>query len=81
VETLEILEEGRLNIEPPAEEPATGEVFIETTAAEGVTPLKITAEDMAGSNVDFPVVLTVVVSSAYTAAPEDISHTESLLLC
>ena len=44
VEILEIQEEERPIIEPPTEEPTTGEAFVETTTIEGVTLYESTPE-------------------------------------
>ena len=81
MEILEIPEEERLIIEPLAEEPATREAFVETTAAEGVIPLEIAPEDVTGSKATSPVAPTIKISSADIAAIEIISleviHTEA----
>ena len=69
---LEILEERRTIIEPPAEELATGEALVETITVESVTPLEIALEDVIGSKVTTHVASTIEVSSAGIAALEDI---------
>jgi len=72
VKILEILEERRTIIEPPAEELATGETLVETITVESVTPVEIAPEDVIGSKVTTPVASTIEVSSAGIAALEDI---------
>ena len=67
MEILETLEERRPIIEPPAEEPATGEAFTETIAAESMVPPEGASRDVPSSKVDSP---TIKVSSAKIVTTE-----------
>jgi len=62
VEILEVPEEERLITKPPAEEPATGEAFVETTAAESTVPHEIALEDVPSGKVDSLVIPSLEVS-------------------
>ena len=75
VEILETPEERRLTTEPPTEEPATGEAFAVTTAAESTTPLEITLGDMSSSKVDS---LTIEATSAEIVATRVTSLMETI---
>ena len=77
VEILKISEEGRPIAKPPAEEPATGEGLVETTATESMMPPEIALGDVPSSKVDSPVNPTIEVSSASTVAAEVTSYMET----
>jgi len=70
VEILEILEERRSIVEPPAGKLAIREALVEITAAESVTPPEIALEDVIGRKVNSSIAPTVEVSSVDTATIE-----------